>query len=51
MMLRITFCSAHAAFMRWRRLGPMPSNSSKRADSFSMMSKICSANLSTSFLA
>src|ERR1035437_4849327 len=47
----LTFCSAHASLMRWRRLGPMPSTSSSRADSCSMMSKMRSPNVATSFLA
>ena len=37
--------------MRDRRFGPIPSTSSSRPDSCSMMSKIFSPNLATSFLA
>src|SRR5579883_266160 len=49
MMSRMTLCSAHAALILRRRSGPMPSTSSSLADAFSMMSKIFSPNLSTSF--
>ena len=33
MISRMTFCSAQASLIRCRRLGPMPSTSSSRADS------------------
>ena len=50
MIWRMTFCSAQASLMRWRRLGPMPSTSSSRADSCSMMSKIFSPNFAHELL-
>ena len=48
MISRTAFCSFHAALIRARRIGPMPSTSSSRADWFSMIFSTSRPNALTS---